>query len=255
MGIKKEVWKLIAFQGKKPSVAYAVSNLGNFGVMQKNAKVEVRKFKPQNGGLRYNYKLNGKSKALFIHKEVAKAFVKKPSSRHSLIIRKDHDYLNNKADNLKWVTPEEHKKHVTFSPNAVLSRKKRAIIESKTAKVFDEKTVRQVKKLIWDPKRKLTFKQIAEKFDVSEMQIYRIKSGELWFHVKVENEPLHPKYKENLLNISYQQKKAEREEALKRKRIAKTAKPKASSTKGKQLKRKNNKKVKSKKTSSSKRQR
>ena len=46
-----------------------------------------------------------------------------------------------------------------------------------------------VKKLIWDPKRKLTYKQIAQKYKVSEMQIYRIKSGELWFHVKVDNEP------------------------------------------------------------------
>ena len=38
------------------------------------------------------------------------------------------------------------------------------------------------------------------------MQIYRIKSGEIWFHVKVENEPLNARYEENLKNIVYQQK-------------------------------------------------
>jgi DNA-binding Xre family transcriptional regulator len=31
-----------------------------------------------------------------------------------------------------------------------------------------------------DPKRKLTYKQLAEKYGVSEMTLYRIKSGENW---------------------------------------------------------------------------
>ncbi|MBA3662718.1 MAG: hypothetical protein H0W61_00730 [Bacteroidetes bacterium] len=214
MGNKKETWKLVSFKGKKPSVAYAVSNLGRFGVMlDKKGNVEVRTFKPQNGGYRYNYKVNGKSKALFVHKEVANAFVKKPSPKHSMVIRKDHNYLNDSADNLKWVTIAEHKKHVTFSPNSVKSRKKKAITVSSTAKVFNEKTAIEVKKLIWDPKRKLTFKQIAAKYKVSEMQIYRIKSGELWYHVKVNNEPENKKYKINLQNIALLEKK---QQALKK---------------------------------------
>lgn len=208
MSSKKEVWKLINFQGKKPSVAYAVSNHGRFGVKHSDGKVEVRTFKPQAGGYRYNYKINGQSKSLFVYKEVAKAFLKKNSPKHSLVIRKDHNYLNDAADNLKWVTPSEHKKHVTFSPNSVKARQKKAILVSSTAKVFDEKTAKEVKKLIWDPKRKLTFKQIAAKYRVSEMQVYRIKSGELWFHVRVENEPVHKKYKQNLQNIAYQEKQA-----------------------------------------------
>ncbi|MGZ3898851.1 MAG: hypothetical protein ACXVNM_02560 [Bacteroidia bacterium] len=207
MAKKKEIWKLVSFKGKKPSVKYAVSNLGRFGVMlDKKGSVEVRTFKPQNGGHRYNYKVNGKSKALFVYKEVANAFVRKPSPKHNMVIRLDHNYLNDAADNLKWVTPAEHRKHVTFSPNAVKSRKKKAITVSSTAKVFDEKKALEVKKLIWDPKRKLTFKQIAKKYKVSEMQIYRIKSGELWFHVKANNEPENKKYKLNLQNIAFQQK-------------------------------------------------
>jgi hypothetical protein len=217
MGHTKEVWKRVQFHGKKPSVGYAVSNHGRFGVMDKNGKVEVRTFKPQKSGYRYNYKINGASKALFVYKEVAKAFVKKPSPRHSLVIRKDHDYRNDKAGNLQWVTPAEHRKHVTLSPNAIQARKKRAITFSATAKVFNEKTAREAKKMIWDPKRKLTYKQIAEKFGVSEMQIYRLKSGELWFHVRVENEPLHKKYKANLQNIAWQEKHSKKEQKKKKK--------------------------------------
>jgi DNA invertase Pin-like site-specific DNA recombinase len=40
--------------------------------------------------------------------------------------------------------------------------------------------VKSIKKLLEDPKRKLTYRQLAEKYDVSEMTLYRIKSGENW---------------------------------------------------------------------------
>jgi hypothetical protein len=45
-------------------------------------------------------------------------------------------------------------------------------------------------------------KQIAEKFGVSEMQIYRIKRGEIWFHIKTKNEPDTKKYLSYLKNKS-----------------------------------------------------
>jgi hypothetical protein len=216
MNSKKEVWKAIEFKSKKPSVRYAVSNHGRFGVMNDRGGVEVRSFRPQNNGHRYNYKIDGKSHSLFVHKEVAKAFVKKPSARHSLIIRKDHNYNNASAENLQWVTRSEHRAHVSNSPLAIRSRKKRAITESPTAKVFDAKTVREVKRLIWDPKRKLTYKQIARKYGVSEMQIYRMKSGELWYHIRVENEPLHKKYKENSENIQWLEKQGRKSHSEKK---------------------------------------
>jgi hypothetical protein len=217
MAHKKETWKRIQFSGKKPSVSYVVSNHGRFGAMDKNGKVEVRNFKPQKGGHRYNYKIDGHSKSLFVFKEVAKAFVPRPSAKHKLVIRKDHNYLNDRASNLKWVTAEEHRKHVSGSPRSVLSRKKRAITTSATAKVFDEKTAREAKRLIWDPKRKLTYSQIAKKFGVSEMQIYRLKSGELWYHVRVENEPETKKYRQNLENIAWHEKQDKKKKKLERK--------------------------------------
>lgn len=223
MGNQKEIWKPVSFKGKKPGVKYAVSNQGRFGVItDKKGTVEVRTFQPQDGGYRYNYKVDGKSKGLFIYKEVAKAFVNKPSPKHSMVIRKDHNYLNDKPSNLKWVTPQEHTQHVKMSPNSINSRKRRAITVSATAKVFNEKKVLEVKKLIWDPKRKLTYKQIAAKYKVSEMQIYRIKSGELWYHVKVNNEPENKRYKQNVQNIAFQEKLQERKNKVAVKKSAKT---------------------------------
>jgi hypothetical protein len=224
MSNKKETWKPITIDNKKPAVPYVISNHGRFGVLI-GGKVQVRTFKPTAGNFRYNTRQQGKNKAIFLYKEVAKAFLKKPSPKHKFIIHKDHNYLNDHVDNLKWSTHEEHRAHTAMSPKSVLARQKKAITKSSHSKVLDEKKVLALKKMIWDPKRKLSFKQLASKFGVSEMQIYRIKSGEFWYHVKVENEPIHPKYKRNLSNIIFQEKKSEKieEDRIRKESVRKAA--------------------------------
>lgn len=208
MSHKKEIWKTFTIDGKKPTVPYVISNHGRFGVLSESGKVEVRTFKPTAGNYRFNTRQNGKNKAIFIAREVAQAFVKKSSPKHKFVVHKDHDYLNNHADNLKWATREEHRAHTTKSPKSLLARQRKAITRSAHARVLDEKSVTALKKMIWDPKRKLSFRQLADKFGVSEMQIYRIKTGQFWYHIRVENEPAHKKYKQNLDNIAYHEKKA-----------------------------------------------
>lgn len=222
MSNKKEVWKAISIDGRKPSVPYVISNHGRFGVMV-NGKVEVRQFKPTAGNYRYNTRQNGKNKAIFLYKEVARYFLKKPSPRHTFIIHKDHDYLNDHVDNLKWATHREHRMHIAQSPRSILARTRKAITRSTHSKVLSEKEVIALKKMIWDPKRKLSFKSLAEKFGVSEMQIYRIKKGEFWYHIKVENEPVHARYKQNLSNIAFHEKLAQKAAAKKSKKPVQTA--------------------------------
>ncbi len=222
MSNKKEIWKAISIDGKKPTVPYMISNHGRFGVMI-NGKVEVRQFKPTGGNYRYNTRQNGKNKAIFLYKEVARAFLKKPSLKYKFIIHKDHNYLNDDVTNLKWATHEEHRAHTSQSPRSLLSRQKKAITSSTHSKVLSEKNVIALKKMIWDPKRKLSFSKLAEKFGVSEMQIYRIKNGEFWYHIKVDNEPLHAKYKRNLSNISYHEKLALKKAAAKKKATVSSA--------------------------------
>lgn len=202
---KKENWKAITIDGKKPTVPYMISSQGRFGVLVEG-KVQVRKFKPTAGNYRYNTRQKGKNKAIFLAREVATAFLKKPSAKHKYVIHKDHNYLNDQVSNLKWATQSEHRKHTAMSPRSVQAREKKAITKSTHSKVLDEKGATALKKMIWDPKRKVSYRQIAEKFGVSEMQIYRIKSGEFWYHIRVENEPAHPKYKKNLSNLALQAK-------------------------------------------------
>lgn len=206
MGGKKEQWKKIRFEKFKPEIPYAVSSQGRFGVMDKNGDAEARNFAPQDGTYRYNYKYKGKSKSIIVSKAVAQAFVKGKSAKRTMIIHKDHNFLNNHPDNLQWVTPEEHRRHVVYSPKNIHRRKKKAIIVSETARKFNESSIRLVKKLIWDKKRTLSLSQIAKKYKVSEMQIYRIKRGEIWFHVRVAGEPEHKRWKENLAKIQLQKK-------------------------------------------------
>jgi DeoR/GlpR family transcriptional regulator of sugar metabolism len=40
--------------------------------------------------------------------------------------------------------------------------------------------VRKIKEQLSKPTRRVTIKQLAEKYNVSEMTMYRIKSGENW---------------------------------------------------------------------------
>jgi hypothetical protein len=217
MSNKKEIWKTFLVKGKKPSVPYVISNHGRFGVLSPiTGKVQVRTFKPTAGNYRFNTRQGGKNVAIFVSKEVALAFLRKPSNKHTFIIHKDHNYLNDHVDNLKWATNKEHRAHTSFSPNAILARQRKAIVKSVHSHVLNEKTVTTLKQMIWDPKRKLSYKQLADKFGVSEMQIYRIKTGQFWYHIRVANEPIHAKYKQNLSNIVYHEKKLAKEMADKK---------------------------------------
>jgi predicted DNA-binding transcriptional regulator AlpA len=66
----------------------------------------------------------------------------------------------------------------------------------KFGKVLTEKKVQQLKEAIFNPKRTLTLKQLAKKFGISEMTLYRIKRGELWYTVRVQGEPKNKKLKQ-----------------------------------------------------------
>lgn len=230
MSNKKEIWKTFTIDGKKPSVPYVISSHGRFGVLGKDGDVQVRRFKPTAGTYRFNTRQNGRNRAVFLSREVARAFLKRPSGKHSQVIHRDHNYLNDHVDNLKWATVEEHRRHTSMSPKAVQARNRKAIVKSSHSMVMDEKTATALKKMIWDPKRSLSYKQLADKFGVSEMQIYRIKKGQFWYHIRVPNEPLHAKYKQNLANIAWQEKKAIAKAAVKKRSPGRPAKRSAATS-------------------------
>lgn len=127
-------------------------------------------------------KKNNKTTTRYVHKLVAMHFIKQPSEKHRFVLHKDYDKKNNKVDNLVWATKEEVEQHRFKNPNWINRKITRKVTNAK----LTEAQVRQIKKKLNDPERKVKLKKIAEQFGVHEMQIYRIKRGENWAHIVVE---------------------------------------------------------------------
>lgn len=229
----KEIWKQLTHL-KGPSKKYAVSSHGRLASYDTNIEDKYILKLHLNGGFPMaTIHVNGKSKALFVHNAMAVAFLKKHSPKCNCVIHLDYDKANNELSNLKWATKAEQVEHSKTSPY-VLASVARKVYNGATARKLDEKKVILLKKEIWNPKRKLSFKQIAAKYGIAEMNLYRIKNGEMWFHVHVDGEPIFPRYKEQLKNIEFHNKIAAKEKVISdKKKAAYAARLKANAAKRK----------------------
>lgn len=180
-----EVWKQITFTGYKLlRKKYAVSSHGRAASYTEDI---VKDGKLLNGSLTSGYKTlnlhieNGNG-TIYIHREVAKMFCKKPSPKHKYVIHVNHKKKDNVSKNLKWATLETVSSHQQNSPEKIAYKKRQA---NRTVGLkLNAAQVKTIKDIINNPKRKLTYKQLAAKYKVSEMTLYRIKSGENWGRIK-----------------------------------------------------------------------
>jgi hypothetical protein len=222
----KEIWKPVTHIKGKTSKKYAVSSKGRLASYDKNIEDRYVLKQHLNGGFPMaTIHVEGKSKALFSHQAIGAAFLKKHSPKCKFVIHLDHNKANNDISNLKWATKDEQVEHSKKSPY-VLQAAARKVYTGATARKLDEKKVIALKKEIWNPKRKASLKQIAAKYGIAEMNLYRIKNGELWFHVHIEGEPIFPKYKAQLKNIEFHEKVAAKVKKAAPKKVAKKAAPK-----------------------------
>lgn len=195
---QKEIWQTHEFEDFKFKKRYQISNLGRVMSSMDSPKKDGRilKQKEIKGVKAIGLKFYNTSKSYFIHKLVALHFCKQPSPKHCYVIHVDHDKSNNKASNLKWVTYEESVAHTKRDPNALSTAQRNILNTGKFGKVLNEKKVLQLKEAIFDKNRTLTLQQLAKKFGISEMTLYRIKKGELWYTVRVDGEPKNKKLKQ-----------------------------------------------------------
>lgn len=225
----KEIWKPVTHIKDTTSKKYAVSSKARLASYDRNMEEKYILKQHLNGGFpMVTIHVKDKTKALFTHHAVAYSFLKKPSPKYKYVLHLDYNKANNDPSNLKWATKEEQVEHSKKSP-FVLAAAARKVYSGATSKKLNEKKVTQLKTEIWNPKRKLTFKQLAAKYGIAEMNLYRIKNGELWFHVHVEGEPVFPKYKAQLKNIEFHAKaeaKASASSAAKKAAQAKKSAPK-----------------------------
>jgi hypothetical protein len=185
-----ELWKEISIEHKL-MYRYAVSNFGrlmSFSESIEDGRVLI-------GGSVEGYKsfryktFDGKkvkNHHILVHKLVANYFMPKTSKDQIFVLHLDRNRANNHINNLQWATKEEMTAHAKLSP-AVIEAKKRLVEFNKQrdGPKLSVTKVMLIKKKIFDPNRKTRMKIIAKQFGISEMQLYRIKSGENWGHVKI----------------------------------------------------------------------
>ena len=183
-----EQWKQMQFQGwRSLKKKYAVSNLGRCASFTNDITEDGKLLK---GSVTTGYQTLNLHRAdnkgtIYLHREIARLFLKKMGNRHKYVIHLNHKKNDNKASNLRWATLEEMAAHQQKSPLKIAYK---ALQRAKTATQKGLKLtptqVRTIRNIIANPKRKITYSQLAQKYKVSEMTIYRIKSGENWGGVK-----------------------------------------------------------------------
>jgi hypothetical protein len=176
-----EVWKPLIFSGSRElRNRYAVSSLGRIASYREEI---IKDGKLLNGSLTTGYRtLNlhrpGHKGTLYIHREIAKLFLKRLSAKHKFVSHKIHNKLDNAVKNLEWAPLEKMIQHQQKSPAKVAYKKRQANRE--VGLKLTAAQVRRIKEHLNKKTRRITIKQLADKYNVSEMTMYRIKSGENW---------------------------------------------------------------------------
>jgi hypothetical protein len=178
-----EQWKDIEMvdDGRPSRKKYSISNYGrvvSYADSIENGK--LLKF-----GIIEGYhvlSLPGKVKvSRCVHKLVAHYFLSEPKPEQNYVIHYDFDKQNNSVKNLQWATREQSFQHMCHNPKVQHARENHTR-RSKGPKLTADQ-VKRLKKAIADPDRKRTYAQIAKRYGISQMQLYRIKAGRDWAHV------------------------------------------------------------------------
>lgn len=182
--IASELWKPLVFKSQKSMRnKYAISSLGHITSYKNDLHEDGKMLKGSftSGYKTLNLHVNGKSQTIYFHRQVAELFNRKNSSKEKIVIHLNHDKTDNRSKNLKWVSQEESIAHQQKSP----ARKAYREVQQNRTKgpKLNTTKVKAIKTLLANPKRKLTNRQVAEKYNVSEMTIYRILRGESWANV------------------------------------------------------------------------
>lgn len=156
-----EIWKSLRFSGSNTlRNQYALSSYGRI-VSYKTKWLEGKLL---NGSLTTGYRtLNlhhpGNNDTLYIHRELAKLFLKKPLSKQKYVIHKNHNKHDNHIKNLQWATLEEMIMHQQKSPAKIAYKLKQA--SKQVGLKLTIAQVRKIKEQLRNPKRRLTIRQLA----------------------------------------------------------------------------------------------
>ena len=173
-----EKWKELPIKKGATKKRYAISNFGRIAsFVDKIDEGTILKTRLTQRYPSITIKINGQNVNYYLHRLVAEHFVRQGSPKQTFVIHVDHKKENNRYTNLKWVTHEKQIEHAKKDPAFV------AQLSPFQGKKLNADRVRAIKKKLAAGKTKM--KALAKQYGISEMQLYRIKSGENWSHVKV----------------------------------------------------------------------
>lgn len=183
----EEEWKTVSFVGIRHSEKYEVSNMGRLRWFNHAAeKWDIVKQYLGNGYYYAGFKIDStgkKSRSLkAVHRLVAHAFLKQPSAKHRFVIHKNYNLLDNRVENLSWVTRGELTEHNRKNPRvkAALNKIKGKVTNSK---LTETQVIRLKKKL---KRSNNPLYKIAREFGITHTQLNRIRKGENWGHIEVD---------------------------------------------------------------------
>lgn len=180
-----ETWKQVLFNGHKQfRKKYAVSSLGRAASYNTDVETDGKLL---SGSLTSGYRTlnlhvkNGNG-TIYIHREVARLFCKKISPRYKYVIHVNHKKKDNHFRNLQWATLDMVSTHQQKSPEKIAYKIRQA---NRTVGLkLNAGQVKTIKHILNDPKRSITYRQLALRYKVSEMTLYRIRSGENWGRIR-----------------------------------------------------------------------
>ncbi|MFI2741892.1 HNH endonuclease [Zhouia sp. PK063] len=182
INLKNEIWKEYTKDSWRDKEVYKVSNYGRVISYKKSKEGTLISGSIVGGYPTFTAKLeNGKNDLNYFHRVVAELFVENQDEKR-FVIHKDFDKANNKAENLDWATQQELTAHNKNNPSVI-----KAVEQRKHKRCYSKLTeakVKIIKRKINDPNRRTRMRIIAKQFGISEMQLYRIKSGENWANVE-----------------------------------------------------------------------
>lgn len=180
-----EVWKRLHKNEWKDHFIYDVSNYGRLISFVQKENGELIKGGRTGGYTSFSPRLqSGKHKTYYVHRIVAELFLEKKED-DKYVIHKNFKKDDNRVENLAWTTKEEWVAHQHKSPGVQENKRKRKLRKVVTYSKLTYAQAVILKKKLLDPNRKTRIKVLAKQFGVSEMQLYRIKSGENWGDIKV----------------------------------------------------------------------
>lgn len=185
--IAGEKWKVLTFHKSAYGKLYAISNHGRLVCFTKKPMDgTLLKGGLQEGYAIWRYKQKNKKGiykhiGILLHRLVAQQFLPPPQKGENLVIHFNHKKTDNHYTNLAWATIAEASSHAQGSPRVKKARKLAKEGGNSGNTKLTIENVKEIKNLLV---KGITLKELAAKFMVSDMQIYRIKTGENWSSVK-----------------------------------------------------------------------